>query len=109
MIHMLSAFNLKPGEDYEQFRKAYAEFVADILDAGIIESAGPLGHRVPNTPMDTDDRDQKCFSVMSFRDRQQLDAAYVHIERRMRPATATHLDMYRRITNSVFLCWEDEN
>ena len=108
MIHMLSAFNLKPDEDFADFKAAYALFIADIKAAGIIESAGPLGRRVSDTPMDTDDdRDYQYFSVMRFRDRQQLDAAYDHIKALSKPATTTHLAVHRRITSSVFLCWRD--
>ena len=108
MIHMLSAFDLKPGQDFEAFRQAYAAFVEDIRAADMIASAGPLGKRVADTPMDTDnDRTHQYFSIMSFRDRAQLDAAYAYIEQRARPATGTHLTMYRKVTESVFLCWGD--
>ena len=75
----------------------------------MIVDASPLGARVADTPMDTDEeRDQSYFSVLSFRDRAQLDAAYAHIEAHGRPGTNTHLKMYRRVTNSIFLCWEDQ-
>jgi len=107
MIHMLSSFDLKPGEDFNAFAEAYHMFLADLRAQDIIAGAGPLARRVEDTPMDTDEeRTQKYFSVMSFRDRAQLDAAYAHIEAR-RSGTASHLRMYRRLTNSVFLCWED--
>ena len=77
MIHMLSSFDLKPGEDFAIFQSDYTDFVADLRAAGIIEGAGPLGARVSDTPMDTDDeRDHEYFAVMSFRDRTQVDAAY---------------------------------
>ena len=109
MIHMLSSFDLKPGEDFAIFQSDYTDFVADLRAAGIIEGAGPLGARVSDTPMDTDDeRDHSYYSVLSFRDRAQLDAAYAHIEAHRRPGTDTHLKMYRRVTNSIFLCWEDQ-
>ena len=109
MIHMLSAFNLKPAEDLDAFMAAYSDFAADAKVAGIIESAGPVGRRVADTPMDTDDeRTHEFFSIMSFRDRAQLDAAYDYIERRSMPTTKTHVQMYKRIMDSVFTCWEDE-
>lgn len=108
MIHMLSSFDLKPGEDFETFAKDYQIFLDDLRSADMIADAGPLGQRVVATPMDTDaDRTQHYFSVMRFRDRAQLDAAYAHIDARARPGTETHLRMYRRLTNTVFLCWED--
>ena len=108
MIHMLSSFDLKPGQDFDVFAKDYEVFLDDLRAAGIIEDAGPLSKRVLNTPMDTDEgHTQSYFSVMSFRDRAQLDAAYSHIEARSRPGTASHIRMYRRLTNTTFLCWED--
>ncbi len=109
MIHMLSTFDLTPDEESDAFQAAYAEFVAELEAADLIAAAGPIGRRVADTPMDTDRaRTQQMFSVMSFRDRIQLDAAYAHIAARRAPATATHLDMHRRIVNAVFLCWEDQ-
>lgn len=109
MIHMLSAFDLTPGEDFGAFQAAYADFVADLEAAGLIAAAGPLGRRVADTPMDTDAaRTQQVFSVLSFRDREQLDSAYAHIAARHEPATGAHLDMYRRTANAVFLCWQDQ-
>ncbi len=108
MIHMLSSFDLKPGEDFAVFAQAYETFLQDLRAADMIVDAGPLGRRVEATPMDTDTERTQCyFSVMSFRDRAQLDAAYAHIDTRARPGTETHLKMYRRLTNTVFLCWED--
>ena len=108
MINMLSSFDLKPGEDFATFAQDYEILLNDLRNAGMIAGAGPLGRRVEATPMDTDeDRTQRYFSVMHFRDRAQLDAAYAHIDARARPGTETHLKMYRRLTNTVFLCWED--
>lgn len=108
MIRMLSAFDLRPGEDETAFRTAYAAFVRELLEAGLIVEAGPVGRRVADTPMDTDaGHSQQLFSILGFRDRAQLDAAYAHIEALLRPATAEHLHMHRRITNSVFLCWDE--
>lgn len=110
MIHMLSSFDLKPDQDFADFAADYASFLEDLRTADMIVDAGPLGRRVHNTPMDTyDNHSQVYFSVMSFRDREQLDAAYAHIEQRTRPGAASHLSMYCRLTKSVFLCWEDMN
>lgn len=108
MIHMLSSFDLGSGEDWDCFAVDYARFVRDLKEADVIAEAGPLGRRVDDTPMDTDDdRRHRHFSIISFRNRDQLDAAYAHIEARLHPGTSTHLQMYRRLANTVFLCWED--
>ena len=110
MIHMLSSFDLKPNEDWNMFASDYDHFVNTLQNAGIISGSDPLGKRVNDTPMDTDtERKQSCFSVIHFRDRAQLDSAYAHIEANKQPSTATHLRMYRRLSNAVFLCWEDSS
>ncbi len=108
MIHMLSSFDLKPLETLEDLERAYKAFTDDLHDAGVVAETGPVGERVSDTPMDTDDaHSQQLFSIMSFRDREQLDAAYAFISQKRQPGATSHLSMYRRITNSTFLCWED--
>ena len=110
MIHMLSSFDLNTNEDWDTFASDYDNFVNTLQSADIILGSDPLGHRVDDTPMDTDtERKQRCFSVIHFLDRAQLDLAYAHIEANKQPSTATHLRMYRRLSNAVFLCWEDSS
>ncbi len=108
MIHMLSSFEIKPSEDEAAFKTIYAEFVEDLIKDDLIASSSPIGTRVSDTPMDTDDdRAHTHFSVMSFRDRTQLNHAYAYMLHRRATATDSHHGMYTRITNSVFLCWQD--
>ena len=108
MFHMLSCFNLNPGEDIEDFRKAYAGFVDEMKNIGLVESSGPIGQRQSDTPMDTDDeRAHRYFAVMSFRDRAQVDAAYGHIMQHRGPADAAHDRVYTRVADPVFICWQD--
>ena len=110
MIHMLSSFDLNTNEDWDIFASDYDNFINTLKSTDIILGSDPLGHRVDDTPMDTDiERRQRCFSVIHFRDRAQLDSAYAHIKANTQPGTAIHLRMYRRLTNAVFLCWEDTN
>lgn len=108
MIHMLSSFNLREGEDIATFRADYAAFIADLHRAGVIAASGPLGTRVSNTPMDTDEANpRQLFSILSFRDRAQLDASYAHIEARAKPGTTSHIRMYKRLRDTLFTCWQD--
>lgn len=108
MIHMLSAFDLRPGEDEDAFRAAYDAFLHDLLQDDLIVSFGPIGTRVSATPMDTDrGRTQTRFTLLGFRDRAQLDAAYAFLASRQSAAAGSHHAMHARITNSVFLCWQD--
>lgn len=108
MIHMLSAFEIAPDEDSAAVTAAYAGFVADLRAEGLIAGAGPVGRRVADTPMDTDDtRTHTHFSVLSFRDRTQLNHAYAWLTHRKGASAGSHHDMHARIANSVFLCWQD--
>lgn len=108
MIHMLSAFEIKPGEDEAAFGRAYAAFVEDLRAENLIADAGPLGARLADTPMDTDTaRRHTHFSVLSFCNRRQLNHAYAWLTHRKGRSAGSHNDMHARITNSVFLCWQD--
>lgn len=108
MHHMLSCFDLKAGEDFESFQQAYAAFVGQMKQAGMILASGPIARRVPDTPMDTDaERGHAYFSILSFADRDQLDAAYAYIMEQREPARSAHHAVYGRVENPVFICWQD--
>ena len=108
MFHMLSCFNLKPGEDVAVFRSAYADFVAYMKSIDLVEDSGPIGQRQSDTPMDTDgERDHAYFVIMSFSDRAQVDAAYAYIKKHVEPGESSHNKMYKRVENPVFICWQD--
>ena len=67
MFHMLSRFDLNPGEEVGTFQSAYAAFVDEMKRIDLVESTGPIGNRQRDTPMDTDDeREHEYFVVMSF-------------------------------------------
>ncbi|MFK7939269.1 MAG: hypothetical protein AB8B82_07815 [Roseovarius sp.] len=108
MIHMLSSFNLRDGEDFATFRADYTHFVEELTEAGVITGAGPISTRLSDTPMDTDDDNPaQVFSILSFRDRAHLDQAYAHIEARAALGTKSHIRMYMRLRDTVFTCWQD--
>ena len=107
MIHMLSAFNLGAGQTVEDFKQSYRLFVDDLFKMNLIVNSGPLGERVTETPMDTDERNQIFYSILSFRDRAQLDAAYAYIASNSEPGMSSHLDMHAGVADGVFTCWRD--
>ncbi|MDH3474208.1 MAG: hypothetical protein OEM59_11000 [Rhodospirillales bacterium] len=108
MFHMLSCFDLKPGEDIGVFRRAYADFVAYMKSADLVEDSGPIGRRQSDTPMDTDsERGHEYFVIMSFRDRKQVDAAYAYIRQHVEPGESAHNQVYGKVENPVFICWQD--
>ena len=108
MMHMLSCFDLEDGTDIDSFRARYTAFFEEMKDAGLVEATGPIGRRVSDTPMDTDDeRDHQFFVVMSFRDRPQVDAAYAHIESHLAPGEEEHAGVMGMVSGPVFVCWQD--
>ncbi len=108
MFHMLSCFNLKPGENIDTFNTAYRLFVDEMKTIDLVESTGPIGRRQNDTPMDTgDERNHEYFVIMSFRDREQVDTAYDHIMQHVGSSDAAHDSVYTRAGDPVFICWED--
>ncbi len=108
-VHLLSAFDLRSGQHEESFVEAYRVFVQELYDADLIIDARPMGRRVSDTPMDTDEeRAHQFFTILTFRDRAHMDAAYAHIEARMRAVTGEHAAMYACTANQIFTCWQDE-
>lgn len=108
MFHMLSCFNLKPGEDIDSFRDAYEDFVACMRGLDLVAESGAVGRRQSDTPMDTDEeRNHEYFAIMSFRDRAQVDAAYAYIMKHVDPGDSSHNAVYERVEDPVFICWQD--
>ncbi|MEM7172350.1 MAG: hypothetical protein AAF530_19440 [Pseudomonadota bacterium] len=108
MFHMLSCFNLKPEGQIGEFRRAYDLFVQEMKVAGLVDGTGPIGERQSDTPMDTDEeRDHRYFTLMSFRDRAQVDAAYAHILKHIEPGEKAHDNVYQMVEDPVFICWQD--
>ena len=105
---MLSRFNLKPSVSIEAFRTSYKIFCEQMQDKGLIVMTGEVGEREAGTPMDTDDKDApKYYSVMSFKDREQLDAAYAHIAKLDDRDKAEHVAVHEAVLDPVFTCWRD--
>ena len=108
MFHMISCFNLKPGEDIERFRTAYTAFVEEMKAIDLVETTGPIGRRQSDTPMDTDEeRDHEYFVILNFRDRQQVDDSYDHIMAHIGATDTSHQRVIEPVLDPVFICWQD--
>ncbi|MBT5242786.1 MAG: hypothetical protein HOL66_00920 [Rhodospirillaceae bacterium] len=108
MFHMLSCFNLKLGEDMDAFRSAYVDFVDYMKSIDLVEDSGAIGRRQPDTPMDTDnERQHEYFVIMSFRNQTQVDAAYAYIKKHVEPGESSHNDVYKKVQDPIFICWQD--
>lgn len=108
MIHMLSRFDLKPGVDIDWFQANYEAFVAQMCEQGLVQETGKIGRRELGTPMDTDHEAAPTYYViMSFRDRNQLDQAYVHLTKPAARANTAHPAVHESVDNFIFTCWRD--
>ncbi len=107
---MLSKFDLKPGKKIDEFEKNYFRFVEVVRKLDLIETAGAIGRRVKNTPMDTaGDEEPEFYSIMGFRDRTQLDAAYEYLlnPNAMQEDQFVHSVVSNAVANPIFICWQD--
>ena len=108
MFHMLSCFDLKPGDTIEDFKPSLEEFDRYFRTIDLIHSTGPIGRRQRHPVMDTDDeRDHEYFFVTTFRDRKQCDRSVEHIYAAEEPGKSIHAGIWHKVTHPVFTCWED--
>ncbi len=108
MFHMHSHFDLRPGITADAFATAWSELVADLIAHDMIVTASGLAERRSDTGLDTDEaRSLRYFTVISFRDRAQSEAAWDHIAPRAGPTAREHNRVIGMSTNAVFTCWED--
>lgn len=104
MYHMLSSFDLDENVSIPEFQETLLAFSAHMKKQGLLLTIGPLGRRSSDTPMDTDDeRGQQFFFIMSFRDRDQCDAAYDYVDTEL----PSHNSVITKVKNALFTCWED--
>ena len=108
MFHMLTCFNLKPGEDIGAFRQALAALTRHLQEHELVEGHGPIGRRQTDTLLDTDEeRDHEYFVTMSFRDRAQADDAVEYVQGQSEPGSGLHRATWSALQDPVFICWQD--
>ncbi len=108
MFVMLSSFNLRDGESVESCQAAIQAFARHMQAQQMLLSVGPLGTRVANTPMDTDDeRELNYFFLSYFESREQSDRAYNLIEQGAEPSVSIHRAMISKVRDAVFTCWNE--
>jgi len=105
---MLTCFDLKPKHSIEGFQKSLTDYTAHMHELDLIESQSAIGLRQSDTILDTDDeRKQKYFMIMHFRDREQSDKAVAYIKNLEEPAKSLHTKAYSKTHNLIFISWED--
>ena len=105
---MLSCFDLKPEFTLEDFQQSLDDYTEHMHGLGLVEGKGPIGLRHSDTIMDTDDeRTQKHFMLMHFRDRAQSDKAVDYIKTHQEPGASIHKQVYSKVQNLIFICWQD--
>ena len=105
---MLTCFDLKPKHSIEEFQKSLAHYTTHMNELDLVESHSPIGLRQSDTILDTDDeRKQKYFMIMHFRDREQSDNAVAYIKNLEEPSKSLHTNAYSKTQNLIFISWED--
>ena len=105
---MLTCFDLKPKHSIKEFQKSLAHYTSHMHKLDLVESHSPIGLRQSDTILDTDDeRKQKYFMIMHFRDREQSDNAVAYIKNLEEPAKSLHTNAYSKTQNLIFISWED--
>ena len=108
MFHMLCCFDLKTGIQLEDFQQAFEQFTLHLQAQDLVVSSTPVGVRQSDTILDTDsERSHQYFSIMSFADRKQSDAAVQHIAQFGMTPDSTHHIAYSMVEDPVFICWQD--
>ena len=108
MFHMLCCFDLKSGVVLEDFQHAFEQFTSHLQAHDLVVSSSPVGIRQSNTILDTDtERSHQYFSIMSFADREQSDAAVQYIADSGMSPDSTHHIAYSMVEDPVFICWQD--
>ena len=107
MLHLHTSFDLSPDVSIADYQKVVDGFSEDMLARGLLQSTGPILERCHHPVMDTDERKQEYFFIISFRDREQCDQAVAHLQPGQQPVNELHESLFAKIENSVFVCWED--
>lgn len=110
MFHMHTSFDLAGDACISQFRHALDDFSSLMLSKDLLVKTGPVLDRCKHPVMDTDvQRAHEYFFVMSFRDREQCDAAVEHIKKVAKDSDPVHRAVYANIVDPVFSCWLDKD
>ena len=105
---MLTCFDLKPKHSIEEFQKSLAHYTDYMRELHLVEGHSSIGLRQSDTILDTDDeRKQKYFMIMHFRDREQSDNAVAYIKNLEEPSKSLHTNTYSKTQNLIFISWED--
>lgn len=108
MFHMLTSFDLKPGNTLDAFERPLNAFTKHLCTLDLLESRSAIGVRQSDTILDTDDeRHHQYFVLMHFRDRAQSDKAVRYIEAGHATSSSVHEAVYANIENPMFICWQD--
>ena len=108
MFYMLTCFDLKPDITIEEFSRAIKKYEQHMRDKRLTRSMGPIGERQRDTIMDTDsERDHEYYFISTFDDRAQCDQAVNYILRHEEPGDSIHKEVYSRVQNQIFICWQD--
>ncbi len=106
--HMFLGVNLDPRASTDDAVQAFANFAQHLTEHDLLLAASPLQKRDLHPVLDTArDMPQSHFATMTFRDRQQADAAVSHFYDFADPTDRLHKGFIGLTTDRFFVCFED--
>ena len=108
MPQLLNQFDLKPNIERARFDRAWAPFIAHLIETDLAVGAGPVMTRHPDSGFDTDEERGQCLlALIQFRDHAQADAAWAAIEDNVQPLAKLHRTVFAMVHHAVFTFWDD--
>jgi len=107
MFCMLSCFNLKEDENIDEFRACLDLFSLKLIEDELLESTTPITKRFRHPVMDTDKSNFEYFFIMKFKNEDQMERSVKYIFEESEPGLTLHQNVWKKIKQYNFICWQD--
>ena len=107
---LVNQFDLKPGLEPAHFFAVWSEFASHLIGEGLAERVSPPMQRQKPSGYDTDeDRSHSFIALIEFRDTDQADLAWDHLESRKGDAAKAHVAVLASVRDAVFTYWGESD
>ena len=107
MFCMLSCFNLKEDENIDEFRACLDLFSLKLIEDDLLESTTPITKRFHHPVLDTDKSNFEYFFTMKFKNEDQMERSVKYIFEESDPGLTLHQNVWKKIEQYNFICWQD--
>ena len=107
MFYMHSSFNLREDETIDEFRTCLDLFSLKLIEDELLVSITPIKKRYHHPVMDTDKTNFEYFFTMKFKNEDQLERSVKYIFGESEPGLTLHQNVWRKIEQYNFICWQD--